>query len=43
MPESVTEELYRIYKPTGNPQGVGVPATERKDEVNANSNLFKVG
>lgn len=40
---SAKEELYGVYKPTGNPQGVGVPATERKDEKDAMSNLFKVG
>ena len=43
MPESANEELCGVYKPTGNPQGVGVPATERKDEDNATSNLSKVG
>ena len=44
MSESAKEELYRVYKPTGNPQADGrVGEAERKDEVNAISNLSKVG
>ena len=44
MSESAKEELYRVYKPTGNPQAGWRPGeAERKDEVNAISNLSKVG
>ena len=42
MPESAKEELYRVYKPTGNPQRVGALAElEGKMKMNASSSFTK--
>ena len=42
MPESAKEELYRVYKPTGNPQRVGALAKlEDRMKMYASSSSIK--
>ena len=43
MLESAKEELYRVYKPTGNPQRVGALAElESRMKIYASSSLTKL-